>query len=532
MAVALYKVMLVDDEEDVRQAAIRKLDWTSLGFTVVGEASNGEEALELAERLEPDVIMTDIKMPFMDGLELCRRVKRLLPGTRMAILSGFDEFEYAREAITQQVEHYVLKPVNATELSEVFARIRQSLDEEIAGRRNMEMLRHRYEESLPLLRQQVLLSLLSGHLSAESLARRQAEYALDLSASAYCAAVVRYEAEGDEDRLLSISLRNLIADTLGPGRRFHLVEPGNHLAMVLLLDSDTTPQAVGEALHPVFALSKKLLGLNLHIGLGNIYPRAEDLAHSYREAASALEYQFLLDAGECIYIGDIEPGVGAGIPLDPAYADALFRQIKVGSREDLAGAVSALMMHLRTGGASPQQYQIYLLELITGLVKIIRTYQLDEKEAQMDALLTEGIRMRSSDLEELGHWLGTYCETLRHLARQERKDSVRLLIDKAKDQLHACYMDSALSLDAVCAQLGVSTAYFSTMFKRETGQGFVGYLTDLRMEKALELLNTTDEKTYQIAASIGYEDPNYFSYVFKKRFGVSPSKYRASIAAS
>lgn len=93
-------------------------------------------------------------------------------------------------------------------------------------------------------------------------------------------------------------------------------------------------------------------------------------------------------------------------------------------------------------------------------------------------------------------------------------------------------MDSTLSLDTVCAQLGVSTAYFSTMFKRETGQGFVGYLTDLRMEKALELLNTTDEKTYQIAARIGYEDPNYFSYVFKKRFGVSPSKYRASIAAS
>lgn len=526
----LYRVMLVDDEEDVRQAVIRKLDWAQLGFEVAGEASNGEEALEMAERLEPDVIMTDIKMPFMDGLELCRRVKRMLPGTRMAILSGFDEFEYAREAITQQVEHYILKPINADELAEVFLRIRRSLDGEIASRRDMEALRRRYDESLPLLRQQALLSLLTGHLSPDDFRARRTEYALDLTAAAFCAAVVRYDETGDEERLLSISLRNLIAETLGPGIRFHLVEPGNHLAMLFLLEGGVTPQMIGEALRPLFAWSKKLLGLNLHIGLGKAYPRPEDLARSYREALSALEYQYLLDAGECIYIGDIEPGTAG--QLDPAFAEALFRQIKVGSEEDLARAVDALLTHLRSVGATPQQYQIYLLELITGMVRVIRSYRLDEKEARLDALLQSGIAMWMNDLGEVGRWLLETCERLRGLARQERKDSVRLLIDKAKDLLDAGYRDSTLSLDAVCAQLGVSTAYFSTMFKRETGSGFVGYLTGLRMEKALELLNNTNQKTYQIAASVGYEDPNYFSYVFKKRFGVSPSKYRAGGAAA
>lgn len=137
---ALYGVMLVDDEEAVRQAIASKLEWEKIGFEVIATAENGEEALELAEKLRPDVVMTDIKMPFMDGLTLCHKLKERQRDTRIVIFSGFDEFEYAREAIKLEVEEYILKPIDSEELENVFLRIKKNLDAEIDEKRNHEKL--------------------------------------------------------------------------------------------------------------------------------------------------------------------------------------------------------------------------------------------------------------------------------------------------------------------------------------------------------------------------------------------------------
>ena len=149
----LYRVLLVDDEEDIREGISRKMDWLGLGFSLVGEAANGQDALELAESLRPDVILTDIKMPFMDGLELCRILTDRLPAARFVVFSGFDAFEYAKQAIQMNVVEYILKPINADELSAVLRRLKDQLDRERAERRNVELLRSRYTENLPVLRE-------------------------------------------------------------------------------------------------------------------------------------------------------------------------------------------------------------------------------------------------------------------------------------------------------------------------------------------------------------------------------------------
>ena len=133
-----YSVLLVDDEEDVIQIIMKKMDWESMGFQIVGYAHNGVEALEMAEELQPDVVMTDIKMPYMDGLTLSRKLKELYRTVKIIIFSGFDEFEYAKEAIDIEVEQYLLKPVNAEELGRVFSRIREMLDHERDEQRNID----------------------------------------------------------------------------------------------------------------------------------------------------------------------------------------------------------------------------------------------------------------------------------------------------------------------------------------------------------------------------------------------------------
>ena len=159
-----YSVLLVDDEEDIIRIIMKKLDWESIGLTIIGQAANGEEALEMAEELTPDIVMTDIKMPYMDGLTLCRRLKELSRTIRVIIFSGFDEFEYAKEAIKMEAEEYLLKPVNAVELKEVFERVKNDLDQERAEKRYTEKLKSYYMESLPVLQESLYMALLEVHI--------------------------------------------------------------------------------------------------------------------------------------------------------------------------------------------------------------------------------------------------------------------------------------------------------------------------------------------------------------------------------
>lgn len=525
-----YKVLLVDDEEDVRRSIVKKLDWHALGFEVAGEAGNGDEALEMAENLLPDVIMTDIKMPFMDGLELCRRARNLLPGVRLAIFSGFDEFEYAREAIANQVEEYILKPINATELADVFSRIRQNLDEEIDRRRNMERLRRYYEESFPLIRQQVLSDLLEGRIAPGEARVKGEEYGVPLGEGPYCVAVVKPVREDTpappDMRLLLVSLGRLIEDAMAQRLPHYLVQrPGRIVLIAMPLEGQDSVKFITDELNRLFPLAKKLLGIRLGIGLGKVYAEPAGIPGSYADAQNALGYQVLMEEGHCLYIGDIEPGISKEHMPDIAFVDDVIMQIKVGNGEQLQKSVNRLTLHLKNGNFGMRQYQIYMLELSTELFKLARNYRLNPEESGLQNLLGAS-PWGFSNLEEMGRWLFTSCNGLRRLIRQERKDTTRLLVDRAQDMLAREYMDSELSLDTVCTRLNVSQAYLSTLFKRETGQGFINYLTTLRMEKALELLANTDDKTYQIAEKVGYADPNYFSYVFKRQYGTSPSKYR------
>lgn len=533
-AMETYKVLLVDDEEEVRAAIAQKLDWAALGFAVVGEADNGEEALEMCEALQPDVIMTDIKMPFMDGLTLCRRAKQVLPGVKLAIFSGFDEFEYAKEAIKLEVEEYILKPIDANELAQVFVRLRQALDTEIAERRDVQRLRHYYTDSLPMMRQQMLIGLLEGRLEASFVRQRTTEYGLELVAGQYCVAVVRHEdadASDGAEPLTAFSLQQLIADILGTALPYRLVHTPDSLVLLFLLGGDVDIRTVIAALNQLFLPAKKLLGTQLSIGVGTIGGQLETLPRSYREALNALEYQILVDPGQCVYIGDIEPSPAGDDFLLTSYAEEIVRQIKIGHRQDLEQAIGQLVSHFKNSGASLQQYQMSLLEIFTELLRLIRIYRLDAEQANLGNVLLEK-SFQFNSLDEMGRWLFEYCDSLRRLIRSERKDTTRTTVENAKAYLLEHYQESDLSADVLCAVLSLSPAYFSTIFKKETGLNFVAYLTQLRMEKALELLNTTDDKTYEIAGKVGYADPNYFSYVFKRQYGTSPSKYRTDRMAA
>ena len=214
-----YTVLLVDDEEEVFQVIMKKLNWESMGFSIAGYARNGVEALEMAEELQPDVVMTDIKMPYMDGLTLCKKLKELYQKVKVIIFSGFDEFEYAKEAIKIEAEEYILKPINSNELGEVFERIKVNLDKELDEKRNIDKLREYYMESLPVLQENFYTSLIEGRIPESQIEKYVQNYQINLTGPYYVVTVLHISTTNPENVpidpfLLTVSVKKLAEEQL------------------------------------------------------------------------------------------------------------------------------------------------------------------------------------------------------------------------------------------------------------------------------------------------------------------------------
>ena len=229
----LYRIILVDDEEEVRKSIIRKIDWQSVGFTVVGDAENGEDALEKIENLEPDVVLTDIRMPYMDGLTLAEKIRQKYPSMKIVIFSGYDDFEYAKRAIKLNVTEYILKPVNVEELTAILKKIQASLDEEIEQKRDVSLLRENYKRSLPILREQFLKDLVSRQMDEMTVAERLEQYDIPLAgAKKWISIAVKAELSAvsgevilplhEERDLIPISVMQILEENLKNYCRFSL----------------------------------------------------------------------------------------------------------------------------------------------------------------------------------------------------------------------------------------------------------------------------------------------------------------------
>ncbi len=529
-----YRVLLVDDEEEIRQGISRKIDWEALGFQLVGEAENGAEALDLAVELQPDVVLTDIKMPFMDGLELCRHLGSQLPAAKLVVFSGFDDFEFARTAIGMHVSEYILKPINAPELNAVLTKLKGQLDEQRAERRDMDTLRRRYEESLPTLRELFFTRLLEGHIPADEIEERAARYEITLPQGTWMTALIRVEGEGDHalsgDELILLSVRAFVQERiLLEEGRYHLFLFGDWVAVLASVDGESGVYPFIDEMGRICALAQSILGLTLTVGVGRPCQSTDSLRTGGEEARMALDYRVLTGAGRAIYIADLEPDGTTVLTFDEEDERTLSAAVKLGSPQQVTQVVEGLVERIRTAGVDLPQCQFFLLEMVTGLVKLARSGGI-EPEMIFGRGFAGAVRIADfTSREAMGSWYLTRCLGLQEMLSRQRTDSAGRTVERAKRYIGEHYEDTNLNVDTLCAHLYLSPTYFSTLFKRETGMNFTAYVTGVRMTAAAAMLAGSDEKTYLIAQKTGYTDANYFSYVFKRQFGVSPSKYRANL---
>jgi len=526
-----YKVMLVDDEEEVREAMKRRIDWEAIGFQVVASAENGEDALEKAEIYEPDVVMTDIHMPFMDGLTMLKNLKNLIPDIRSVIFSGYDEFEYAKEAIRLEAEEYILKPIDSDELKSVFERIKARLDEQVSNKKDYEKLRQYYAQSIPMLQEQILIGLLEGRQSEVDMKRYQSEYDLSLESAFYCVGVFAVDDPKDSSDKLNktmtaISLKQIVEERFEDKIPLLTTNYLDTVVVIARLKSTAQGSEFEKEMDRICKIAGRLFGAGVVAGIGRIYGNADNIHTSYLEAKDASHYRMFMDSNQALCITDVEPLVSIDDYVEESQIRHMIREVKVGTEESIEAEVRGFIDRLKNKSISIGQLHFFYTEFLVELSKLIRGHRIAELEMNVVNINAREEMAGFPSLDSFGDRVLELCLTVHEKISIERLDNTKKLAEEAKQYIADHFKESGLSVDDICSHLGVGTSYFSSVFKKDTNVSFVTYLTEVRMNEAKRLLDTTDEKSYVIAGMVGYDEPNYFSYVFKKHYGVSPSKYR------
>ncbi|MWV42052.1 response regulator [Paenibacillus sp. HJL G12] len=546
----MYKLLLVEDEEDVRDGLIEEIDWKSHGFQVVDTAENGREAAELFEKYIPDVVVTDIQMPFMNGLELAGWIREHYPTTKIIILTGFDEFEYAQKAIKLQIDEYVLKPFSSHELIEVALKVKRQMDAEASEKENVHVLMEHYRKSIPVLRELFLSQLVSRRMMNEEIYEKGSSYGVDLEGQSFMASVMRIdyvhnhlETQGikgpqtpagslkySEDRYLQLfavlNIADEICERLGDFKVFIHLEDCVLLSTLPERDAGAAAQKTLTVLEEIRLNVFKYLKLTLTCGAGTVCIHPGEIHLSYQKAMQALDYRLILGNDRVIWIEDVESQPYESLSFDDLKEQSLIRCMKVGTPEELDVILGTLLSGMHVAQLSVQDCQVYLMEILACIMKVAKEFSVELEDLFGAGAYPFAEIYKYNNMQEVRQWMGSACVKLMSSIAQGRQTGYNQLVENAKEYIRLNYQDSDISINKVCKHLHISTGYFSSIFKKEVKMTFVNYLMHIRMEAAKESLRSTDLKTFEIAEAIGFSDPNYFSFCFRKKFGISPKEYR------
>lgn len=528
-----YKVILADDEEEVLQSIHQQLDWESYGFEVVGTFLNGFDVMEFLETREADIVITDIRMPFMDGMELAKNVRERYPQMKVIIISGYGDFQYAKEAMGYQVTDFILKPVNAKEMRKVLQRAREALDQELQEQKNIHLLEQQYQASSPILREYLLNRIIAGEAGGDRLNETLENCGIALgNASCWTVALIqldRVEQEGTgciNEQYAFVRIRSLIQERLQERYICSVFySPAGECVIFGMREPEQIERILGD-LDSVARESRRMMDISPAIGVGRIKTSLLEAKDSFEEAKEALMYRKIAWEGEVIYMEDINSAEQNLVLFGEESRELLFSAIKFGESDDVREAIRQIRSQLEGQNMNRSGGQAYLISVLNAFLMFAQKYTVVMEEMFEGTPDCLKILHQYGEMESFFAWLEDRCLCINRFFEKERADKVRNLIQESREYIKKEYHDPEISLEKTAQKVGLTTTYFSSIFKKETGETFVEYLTKLRLEKALQMLNETEDKVYEIAAKAGYADPGYFSHVFKKKYGISPLQYR------
>lgn len=512
----MKKVMIVDDEIAIRENIRSSVDWKQEGFHYCGDAPDGEMALPLIEEWAPDILITDIKMPFMNGLELASIVRAQKPEIKIIIMSGHDEFSYAQEAIRLGVTEYCLKPVSAAELLQILHQVSQKMDEE--EQRLM---------SLAMTKEKLLADLCGGLIGTSDAIDSAKKLSLPLSAKFYAIAIVDVRLEEDAqhtEQLLNKMLFVLQEACNAHAELLPYIRSRTELVLLLKSNSEDSITTCLEELRGHIRLElEQQFTCSIILGIGSRQERLQGIHISYLEADED-KYITRLTLQNKASLRRIQLDEKMDIFLD---RNQFLEFLKLGSPHLRNHFVQEFAAPLKSVDWQKSTYGFYLLNDLT-----LECFRIANQLFRMGADADESIRSLQERIQRIGSWehCMEYLFTLLDQLWQRRAASSGKysdVIDQVKSYVAEQYNNEQVSLKTISAHVRISSSHLSKIFSQETGQTITEYLTQVRINKAKELLKTTSSKTFEIAYKVGYNDPHYFSNIFKKTTGCTPKEFRS-----
>ena len=523
-----YTVLVVDDEVGLRRALVEKVDWESAGFRVVGEAENGVEALDLVETLEPDLIITDIRMPMISGLELAERVRQLRPATQMVILSGYDRFEYAKQAIDYHIISYLLKPISCEEMGKELVEIHRRMDEitaRVVGEPDpdRENLLHRARV------ENFLLPLMLGgnetHPDNESLVREAVRLGIlkeGTPANRFCVLVSKFKTpSGTCTCARHISMINNIVSAYLPCETF--VVYGRAVTLVVLPTNGELSHCLELPLRETVQSARRLFDELCTIGVSREFSGLNDCSEAYFQAVTARRYTSD-GAGEIRFIEDQEHNEEFELDRAEKTAADLDQLLKVGEPDDLEAFINSLYER-----STPENANLLFMQILSTVYRVVGGITDKSKLAALFGSnpIFNRVTSYSSEAATKGDLIHL-CRDAKNVILHSQKRESEVLCDRVVQIIDQNYCDETLSLTGVSNELGVSPNYLSTLIKKVKGKNFITLLTERRMRAAYDMIVCTGMKMLEISEKCGYSDQHYFSYCFKKFYGESPNKIRVA----
>ena len=533
------KVFLVEDEYIVREGIKNNIDWEKNGYDFCGEASDGELAFPMISEKRPDIVITDIRMPFMDGIELSRMIKEEYPEIKIIILSGHEEFEYAKAAIQIGVEEYLLKPINGDELLQVVNRVAQKIKEENESRETLQ--EGEGDENFEYAKRQLLSSLIDDNASLSDAMEQGKKIHLNLMAQCYNIMMLKLQRKNKEQGFSQriLELYKTMEDTLkeqdGQSIMFDRAPEGK---VILFMGSGE--EEIRRNMDVFAGQFREILpeyeDVTYFGSVGVPVMRLRELGESYEAASHGFSYRFLTEPNQIVDNHTVfdqtrnekkfSCSIGS-VDIQNLDKQKIESFLKGGEMDEIHFFVEEYMKNTGDAGKNSMIFRQYIVMDMFFAASHFLTQITDGREQLGEPFESpEQMQRIVSDLEATVVYIKELFTKVMQVRDAQTTEHNSDVVENAKKYISENYHDEELTLNTVAHEVNVSPNHLSAMFSQKTGQTFVKYLTDVRMHRAKELLKCTSKRSNEICEEVGYRDPHYFSHLFKKNVGCSPIQYR------
>lgn len=535
----MLRVFLAEDETIIRETLRDTVPWARCGYTFVGEAGDGEMALPLIQQTRPDVLITDIRMPFMDGLALSKLVLQEFPQMKVIILSGYDDFEYAQTAIGLGVERYLLKPITKSTLMTVLEEVREKIQGERAQQNYLAQFRQEAQDYEQYARRRFLERVVAGQLSVQEIYEQAEKLDLDLRARSYNLALVSAMPESGSASESYSEPGARIRD----GMVAHFLRHPDYIlfrwnltsfAVLLLERQENMESIVNRCIHKVQELYQTFgPELNWYVAMGTPTQRLSALPGCFEEVSRLWAYRHILPEQHILTAQTVKSLTGTGSDHDLSGLDMnkvspamLTGVLQNASAQEISSFVDEYAHSLEDALESGPFCQYLMLSARFTATQFVENLGMEQRE-YLGNLSCLGMLGQQISIDDLKRYLSDILLQAIRLRDRVTGSQYNVQLKQAIRYIDEHYQCEDISLNRVAKEVDLSPNYLSAVFSQEMSTTFVEYLTAKRMEKARELLRASDLRSGEIAAAVGYKDSHYFSFLFKKTQGCTPRDYRS-----